>query len=40
VHFPHLFLIDPNGTIRNDFEGGEDKALTLEALSAQIDKLR
>jgi peroxiredoxin len=39
VHFPHLFVIDPNGAIRNDFDGTEDKALTLESLSAEIDKL-
>jgi peroxiredoxin len=39
VHFPHLFIIDPNGTIRNDYEGAEDKSLTLNALSADIDKL-
>jgi peroxiredoxin len=40
VHFPHLFVIDGNGTIRNDFDGTEDKALTLEGLSAEIDKIR
>lgn len=40
VHFPHLFIIDGNGTIKNDFDGTEDKALTLEGLSAEIDKLR
>jgi len=39
VHFPHLFVIDGEGTIRNDFEGSDDKALTLEGLSAEIDKL-
>jgi peroxiredoxin len=39
VHFPHLFVIDGNGTIRNDFEGTEDKALTLNGMSAEIDKL-
>jgi len=39
VHFPHLFLIDGDGTIRNDFEGAEDKALTVEALSAEIERL-
>jgi peroxiredoxin len=39
VHFPHLFLVDGNGTIKNDFEGSEDKALTVAALSAEIDKL-
>jgi peroxiredoxin len=35
VNFPHLFIIDGNGTIRYDFEGGEE----AEAISAQIDKL-
>jgi len=39
VHFPHLFVIDGNGTIRNDFDGTEDKALTVESLSAEIDRL-
>jgi peroxiredoxin len=39
VHFPHLFLIDKEGTIRNDFDSTEDKAMTIEALSAEIDKL-
>jgi peroxiredoxin len=35
VNFPHLFIIDGNGTIRYDFEGGEDAA----TISAEIDKL-
>lgn len=35
LHFPHTFIVDGNGTIRDDFEGAED----LAALSAQIDKL-
>jgi peroxiredoxin len=35
VNFPHLFIIDGNGTIRYDFEGGEDAA----EISGQIDKL-
>jgi peroxiredoxin len=39
VHFPHLFVVDGNGTIRNDFDGTEDKALNVESLSAEIDKL-
>jgi len=39
VHFPHLFLIDGEGTIRNDFDGNDDKSLSLEALTAEIDKL-
>jgi peroxiredoxin len=39
VHFPHLFIVDPEGMIRHDFEGSEDKALTVEALSGDIDRL-
>ena len=39
VHFPHLFVIDGNGTIRNDFDGTEDKALSVDGISAEIDKL-
>lgn len=41
VHFPHLFLIDPDGVIRNDFGHDEaDKGLiTAKLLSAEIDKL-
>jgi peroxiredoxin len=35
VNFPHLFIIDGNGTIRYDFEGGEEAG----AISAEIDKL-
>jgi peroxiredoxin len=35
VHFPHLFIIDGNGTIRDDFEGEEGAA----AISGEIDKL-
>lgn len=39
VHFPHLFLIDKQGYIENDFDGTNDKSLTLDGLSAEIDKL-
>jgi len=39
VHVPHLFIIDPNGMIKNDFAGTEDKALTGEGLSSEIEKL-
>jgi peroxiredoxin len=35
VHFPHLFIVDGNGTIQNDFEGAEDAG----AISEDIDKL-
>jgi len=39
VHFPHLFVIDKNGMIRNDFEGTGDKSLTVDGLSAEVEKL-
>jgi thiol-disulfide isomerase/thioredoxin len=39
VHFPHLFLIDGNGMIRNDYGEGEAGNLTAATLSAEIDKL-
>lgn len=39
VEFPHLFLIDGKGTIRNDFAGTEDTVFTVAGLSAEIDKL-
>jgi thiol-disulfide isomerase/thioredoxin len=39
VEFPHLFVIDGNGVIRNDFGGADDKALRFGGLSAEIDKL-
>lgn len=35
VHFPHLFIIDKNGTIRDDYEG----AVAIPQISADIDKL-
>jgi peroxiredoxin len=35
VSFPHVFIIDGQGTIRNDFEEGADAA----EISAQVDKL-
>jgi peroxiredoxin len=35
VNFPHVFIIDGQGTIRNDFEEGADAA----EISAQVDKL-
>jgi len=40
VHFPHLFVIDKNGMIKNDFDGTDDKSLTADALSTEIDKLK
>jgi peroxiredoxin len=39
VEFPHLFIVDGTGTIRNDFGGREDNDLTEAGLSAEIDKL-
>jgi len=38
MHFPHLFLIDGDGMIRNDFEGDKEP-VTVESLSKEIDKL-
>ena len=35
VNFPHLFIIDGAGTIRDDFEGAEDAG----TISAEIDKV-
>ena len=39
VHFPHLFVIDEDGFIRNDLDGSDDKTMTVESLSTDIDKL-
>lgn len=39
VHFPHLFVIDGQGMIRNDYEAADDKELTVDSLSAVIDHL-
>ncbi len=39
VEFPHLFVIDGSGIIRNDFGGADEKSLTAAGLSAEIDKL-
>ena len=38
VHFPHLFVIDGSGAIRNDFGAEDGDALTAARLSAEIDK--
>lgn len=35
VHFPHLFIVDGNGVIRDDYEG----AVTVADISADVDKL-
>jgi peroxiredoxin len=39
IHFPHIFVVDRFGAIRNDFDGAETPALTVGALSSEIDKL-
>lgn len=39
VHFPHLFVIDPEGMIRNDFEGQDEEGLSFNGMSVEIDKL-
>lgn len=39
VRFPHLFVIDGSGIIRNDFGEEDAGALTAAALSAEIDAL-
>lgn len=39
VHFPHLFLIDGQGTIRNDYGSEDDQSLTVESLAGVIDHL-
>jgi peroxiredoxin len=38
VHFPHVFIVDGSGTIRDDFDGTEELKLTAAGLSAEIDK--
>ncbi len=39
IHFPHLFLVDKDGWIQNDFEATDEKFLTLEVLSSEITRL-
>ena len=39
VHFPHLFVIDGDGMIRNDFGEEDSNSLTVSGLSAVIDRL-
>jgi peroxiredoxin len=39
VHFPHIFLIDVNGIIKNDLDAPECQALTPASLAAEVDKL-
>lgn len=39
VQFPHLFIIDGTGMIRNDFGETDDKLLTVDSISGAIDRL-
>lgn len=39
VHFPHVFVVDGTGTIRNDIAGVDEQSLSSAVLSAEIDKL-
>ncbi len=39
VTFPHLFIIDGQGMIRNDYSEADETRLTVETFSAAIDKL-
>jgi peroxiredoxin len=39
VEFPHMFIIDKVGTIRNDYNGYDDSHLTTSSISEDIDKL-
>lgn len=39
IHFPHLFIVDRQGTIKNDFDGTDDKGMTVADLSAEVEKL-
>lgn len=39
IHVPHLFIIDPAGMIRNDFDDADATQLTPEALSSEIGNL-
>ena len=39
VTFPHLFIIDGQGMIRNDYGEADETSLTVDTFSAAIDKL-
>jgi len=39
VHFPHLFVVDRIGVIRNDFDSTDPDMMTVGALSREIDRL-
>ena len=38
AQFPHVFVIDGSGRIRNDFDGNADALLTVGGLSAEIER--
>ena len=41
LSFPHIFVIDPEGTIRNDYDAADANkgAVSLKTLGVEIDKL-
>ncbi len=39
MSLPHLFFVDTGGVIRNDFSDHEVSGLTVEALSAEVERL-
>jgi peroxiredoxin len=39
VEFPHMFVIDRIGTIREDYDGSDAAGLTVAGISGEIDKL-
>lgn len=39
IHVPHLFLIDGDGIIRNDFDYSNTTVLEAKSLEAEIDRL-
>jgi peroxiredoxin len=38
VHFPHIFIVDADGYIRNDFESADVQFETFEGLCDEVDK--
>ena len=38
VEFPHLFVIDGGGMIRSDFGESDSNSLTVDGVSAAIEK--
>lgn len=39
AQFPHVFVIDGSGRIRNDFDGNAEVLLTVGGLSAEIERV-